>query len=44
LHFVAKDYEGIMNISFCYPVNQKIRPIALKFDFWIFEIPPYFWA
>jgi len=29
--------EGIMNISFCYPVNQKILPIALKNRF-----PPYF--
>jgi len=25
--------EGIMNISFCYPVNQKILSIALKIDF-----------
>jgi len=25
--------NGIMNISFCYPVNQKILPIPLKNDF-----------
>jgi len=42
LHFVdifnEKTFsEGIMNISFCYPVNQKILPIALKNRF-----PPYF--
>jgi len=34
LHFVEKTFsEGIMNISFCYPVNQKILSIALKIDF-----------